>query len=155
MKISNALLKASDARIFYDGTVTEPRLDHPESVAVHRDGSVWCGGERGQIYRLPPDGSRLEEVASTGGFCLGLTFDANDDLYVCDLKHAAVFHVETRTARVRRFADAVPGHRMRVPNHPVIDAKGRIYVSDSHGGAYPGPGGVPRCPGRAGAVVCW
>src|SRR5207249_9724401 len=90
MKMTNALVRASDARIFYDGTITEPRLDHPESVAVHRDRSVWCGGERGQIYRLPPDGSRLEEVASTGGFCLGLTFDANDDLYVCDLKHAAV-----------------------------------------------------------------
>jgi hypothetical protein len=27
-------------------------LDHPECVAVHPDGSVWCGGEAGQIYRI-------------------------------------------------------------------------------------------------------
>jgi len=27
-------------------------LDHPGCVAVHPDGSVWCGGEEGQISRL-------------------------------------------------------------------------------------------------------
>ena len=45
-------LDTSLARIFYDGLLTEPRLDHPEGLAVHRDGSAWCGGERGQIYRI-------------------------------------------------------------------------------------------------------
>jgi gluconolactonase len=41
--------------VLCDGTVTEPRLDHPEGVAVHPDdGSIWCGGERGQIYRIEP-----------------------------------------------------------------------------------------------------
>jgi gluconolactonase len=136
----DSLTEVGRARVFYDGSISEPRLDHPEGVAVHRDGSVWCGGERGQIYRLTPDGSHLDEICSTGGFCLGLAFDPDDDLYVCDLKHAAVFHVETRTGRVRQFADRVPGHRMRVPNYPVVDAKGRIYVSDSHGAKDPGPG---------------
>ena len=42
-------LDASAAEVFYDGLFTEPMLDHPEGLAVHRDGSVWCGGERGQI----------------------------------------------------------------------------------------------------------
>ena len=31
-------------------------LDHPEGVAVHRDGSVWAGGEGGQVYRVAPGG---------------------------------------------------------------------------------------------------
>ncbi|MFM8485773.1 MAG: hypothetical protein ACKOCH_05525, partial [Bacteroidota bacterium] len=49
-------------------------LDHPECVAVHPDGSVWAGGEAGQIYRISPDGRVVEEVANTGGFVLGLAF---------------------------------------------------------------------------------
>ena len=60
------------ARVFYDGLLAEPRLDHPEGLAVHRDGSIWCGGECGQIYRIEPDGSLLEQVVSTGGFSQGM-----------------------------------------------------------------------------------
>jgi gluconolactonase len=128
-------------RVLYDGSVTDPRLDHPEGVAVHPlDGSIWCGGERGQIYRLPPDGSSLEEVASTGGFSLGMAFDADANLFVCDLKHAAIFRLDARTGVVARFADGVPGHRLAIPNYPAFDAVGRLYVSDSHAFGEPGPG---------------
>jgi len=69
-------LDTSSARIFYDGLLTEPRLDHPEGPVVHRDGSVWCGGERGQIYRIEPDGSSMGQAASSGGFSQGMAFDA-------------------------------------------------------------------------------
>ena len=31
-------------------------LDHPECIAVHPDGSVWAGGEAGQIYKISADG---------------------------------------------------------------------------------------------------
>ena len=86
----NTILDTSAARVFYDGLLTDPRLDHPEGLAVHRDGSVWCGGERGQIYRITADGSSIEQVTSTYGFCLGMAFDSEDNLFVCDLKHAAV-----------------------------------------------------------------
>lgn len=129
------------ARVWYDGTVTEPRLDHPECVAVHPDGSVWCGGERGEIFRLDPEGRELRQVATTGGFTLGLGFDgAGELLYVCDLKEACVYRLEVRTGRVERFADGIRGHRLRSPNFPVVDAQGRVYVSDSHGFHDPGPG---------------
>jgi gluconolactonase len=140
MAPTSGLLDASRVSVFFDGTLSDPQLDHPEGLAVHRDGSVWCGGERGQIFRVDPDGTGVEEVASTGGFCLGMAFGGDDDLFVCDLKHAAVFRVETRTGRVARFADGAPGHRLRVPNSPAFDAKGRLYVSDSHHFDRPGPG---------------
>ncbi len=126
--------------MFFDGTLTDPQLDHPEGVAVHRDGSVWCGGERGQIYRLEPDGTSIEEVASTEGFCLGMAFDRDDDLFVCDLKHAAVMRVETGTGRVERFSDGAPGTPLRIPNYPAFDGAGQLYVSDSHEFGRPGPG---------------
>jgi gluconolactonase len=134
------LVNADRVRVLFDGTTTDPQLDHPEGVAIHPDGSIWCGGERGQIFRLPPDGSSLEQVASTDGFCLGMAFDHDANLFVCDLKHAAVFRMVGSTGEVERFADGAPGHRIRIPNYPAFDAHGRLYVSDSHGFGEPGPG---------------
>jgi sugar lactone lactonase YvrE len=129
------------ARVFVDGTLTDPRLDHPECVAVHPDGSVWCGGELGQIYRIEPDGSAFEEVARTGGFSLGIAFDRSaEGLYVCDNKSASVVHVELSSGGVRTFAEGAGGHRLKVPNYPAVDERGRVYVSDSHGFHDPGPG---------------
>jgi sugar lactone lactonase YvrE len=127
--------------VLFEAVTDDLQLDHPEGVAVHPvDGSIWCGGERGQIYRLPPDGSRLEQVASTGGFCLGMAFDADANLFVCDLKHAAVFRLDARSGAVERFADGARGRRLAIPNYPAFDARGRLYVSDSHAFRVPGPG---------------
>lgn len=127
--------------VLLDGTVDEPRLDHPEGVAVDpRDGSIWCGGERGQIYRIAPDGSTREVVASTEGFCLGMAFGPDGHLFVCDLKHSAVLRLDPVTCELDRFADGVPGHRLRIPNWPAFDAVGRLYISDSYDADEAGPG---------------
>lgn len=124
-------------RVFFDGTFTTPRLQHPEGVAVGRDGSIWCGSENGQILRIAADGSGIEEVASTGGFTLGMAFDGERALYVCDLRHAAVFRLELASGRLERFTP--PG--IRIPNYPVVDAaRNRLLVSDSHAFGEPGPG---------------
>ena len=64
----------------------------------------------------------------------------NDDLFVCDLKLAAVMKVESATGRVAKFSDGAPGRRFRMPNYPAFDADGRLYVSDSHAFGVPGPG---------------
>jgi sugar lactone lactonase YvrE len=128
------------ARVYFDGLTTTPRLDHPEGLAVAPDGAVWCGGEGGQIYRVA-DGA-VEQVASTGGFCLGLAFDHEGRLYVCDLAHAAVFRLDPRSATLERFADGVDGHRLVTPNAIAVDARGDLLVTDS---------GVPHEP-RAGLL---
>jgi gluconolactonase len=135
------LLTDDRVSVFIDGTLTEPRLDHPEGVAIHPDGSVWCGGERGQIYRVEPDGNSMVEVTSTGGFSLGMAFDAaGERLFVCDLKHAAVYRVDCRSGRAERFADGGPSGVFRIPNFPALARDGHLYVSDSHGFGDPGPG---------------
>ena len=131
------VLPMSRASVFFDGTFTTPRLQHPECVAVGPDGWIWCGSENGQILRIAPDASAIEEIASTDGFILGLAFDGERALFACDLKHAAVFRLDLRTRELRRFTP--PG--IRVPNFPVVDARwGRLLVSDSHGFGKPGPG---------------
>lgn len=131
------VLPSSRASVFFDGIFSEPRLQHPEGIAIGPDGWVWCSSENGQILRIAPDASRIEEVASTGGFTLGLAFDRDRALFACDLKHAAVFRVDLATRRLDRFS--TPG--VRVPNFPVVDsARNRLLVSDSHAFAEPGPG---------------
>ncbi len=122
-----ALLSLDRASTFYDG------LDHPEGVAVHPDGSVWAGGEAGQIYRVAPDGASAEEIASMGGFSLGLAFSPDASwLAVCDLKGACVWRLDLGTRALRRL-DATPadGAPLSIPNYPVFGPDGTLYVSDS------------------------
>jgi gluconolactonase len=139
-------------RVFYDGTLGDPQLDHPEGVAVHRDGSIWCGGERGQIFRLARDGSTLEQTADTGGFVLGLAFGPSDELYACDLKHRAVFRVDPRTGAVERFTDGGADRPFVTPNCPTVAPDGTVYVSDSHVQGKPGPGVYRFAPDGSGGL---
>ncbi len=134
------VLDADAASVFYDGLLTEPRLDHPEGLAVHRDGSVWCGGERGQIYRIEPDGSSMEQVASSEGFSQGMAFDKEDNLFVCDLKHRGVMKLDTASGSLEKFAGGVDGREISISNYPAFDDEGRLYISDSHAFKEPGPG---------------
>src|SRR5262245_11508442 len=134
---ASPVLPMERARVLFDGIFSEPRLQHPECVAVGPDGWIWCGSENGQILRVVRDGSAIEEVASTGGCTLGLAFDGDRALFACDLKHAAVFRLDLASRQLTRFTR--PG--IRIPNYPVVDReRGRLYVSDSHHFATPGPG---------------
>ena len=131
------ILPTSAARVFFDGTFTETRVAHPEGVAVHTDGSIWCGTEWGDLLRISVDGKTLDKLGSTNGFALGLAFDSAGNCYICDLKHAAVFRYVAATGAVETFASA----GIRVPNYPVVDeARGVLYVSDSRGNNNIGPG---------------
>jgi gluconolactonase len=138
--MNDEVLRGVPMSVLCDGAVTEPRLSHPEGIAVASDGFVWCGGERGEIYRIAPDGSSREIVASTEGFCLGMAFDRQGDLFVCDQKHAAVFRLQTSSGKLELFSDGVSGHRFRIPNYPAFDSAGRLFVSDSWEFGTPGPG---------------
>jgi gluconolactonase len=104
-------------------------LDHSEDLAFDQDGMLWAGGELGQVYRVPEKG-RLEEVTNIGGFCLGLTFSAADDLYICNVKLASVIKVK-KNGKSSLFADHAGTHKLKVPNYSVFDSAGNLYVSDS------------------------
>jgi sugar lactone lactonase YvrE len=130
------LLAMSSARVFFDGIFTTPRVAHPEGVAVHRDGSIWCGSETGDLLRISADGQTVERVGGTGGFLLGIAFDRQGNCFACDLKYTAVFRWDAASHETRRFAAS----GIRVPNYPVVDEeRGWLYVSDSIGEEH-GPG---------------
>ncbi|MCB0568925.1 MAG: SMP-30/gluconolactonase/LRE family protein [Phaeodactylibacter sp.] len=114
------------ASIYADG------LDHPECVAVHPDGSIWAGGEAGQVYRITDGGKKVEEVANTGGFVLGIAFSPGAGwLAVCDLGHKCVWRLDMGSHKLEKFATGAEGEHFNIPNYPVFDAAGNLYVSES------------------------
>ncbi|TDE96063.1 SMP-30/gluconolactonase/LRE family protein [Occultella glacieicola] len=139
-------------RVFHDGTLTDPQLDHPEGIAVHPDGSIWCGGEAGQLYRIDPDGATLEVVATTGGFILGVSLTPGGDvLYACDLKARAVHRLHVATRVVEVFSTG--GDRPFVtPNAIAVAADGTVYVSDSGAQGEPAPGVYRFAPDGTGGL---
>lgn len=131
-------------RVFFDGTTSRPQLDHPECVAVAPDGAVWCGGERGQIFRIEPDGSAMEQVATTDGFVLGIAFGPQGELYACDLRHHAVFRLPAGAREPEPFVTGI-----ETPNFPCVAPDGSVWVTDSGSAEEPtgtihryGPDGV-------------
>lgn len=150
-----AVIPFEQSSVFFHGLFSEPRLNHPEGLAVDGDGNIWCGGEEGEIYRIAADGSSIELIATTGGFTLGMAFDGQGRLYTCDLKHAAVFRLDPTTRALTRFATGDGAATMRVPNVPVVDVQRNcLYVSDSHDFAEAGPG-VWRFDLDSGAGTLW
>jgi sugar lactone lactonase YvrE len=132
-------LAIESARIFYDG-IADHSFRNPEGIALGPDGSIWCGTSTGWVYRIAPDGSSAEQVASTGGFLLGIAFDRNGSLYVCDLLKATVLRLPPGGDAFVPFASPGEG-AIRIPNVVVVDDdRGVVYVSDSHGDHDPGPG---------------
>lgn len=133
------LLGFDKASVFFDATLGPVRLSHPEGLAVAADGAIWCGGDGGEIYRIAPDASGIELVASTGGFTLGMAFDHRGRLYTCDLGNKTVYRLDPQTRQLESFSTG--GGAMRVPNYPVVDAaRSCLYVSDSYGFGGTGPG---------------
>jgi gluconolactonase len=104
-------------------------LDHPEGLAFDGDGVLWAGGEQGQIYRISPKG-KVKTVTTLGGFNLGLTFSARQELFVCNFKLGALIQID-RSGKVVRAWDRVGQYRLRTPNFAVFDREGNLYFSDS------------------------
>lgn len=106
-------------------------FDHPEAVAWGPDGKAYAGGEAGQLYRFALDGSGIEEVARVaGGFMQGLAHDADGNTYACDDKSACVHRI-TPAGDISTYFSGTAEQKIRMPNYPVFDDHGNLYVSDS------------------------
>lgn len=106
------------------------KLDHCEGIAAAADGTMYAGGEAGQIYRISPDGQTVTEIARTGGFTLGITLDGSGNLFTCDMVWHAVIRLDT-SGQLSVFADSTGTRKFRTPNFSVFDSEGNLYVSDS------------------------
>ena len=109
--------------VFADG------LDHPEGLAFDADGDLWAGGELGQIYKINRKG-RVRTVTTLGGFNLGLTFSARQQLFVCNFKLGALIQLD-RSGKTIHSWERAGRYRFRTPNFSVFDREGNLYFSDS------------------------
>jgi sugar lactone lactonase YvrE len=136
------ILQLSTARMLFDASIGAVRLDHPEGVAVQSDGSIWCGGEAGQIYRIPPDGSSLEvRFDDREGFTLALAFGPDGLLYYVDLARRAVRRIDPAGGEPETVvAGSIGGRELELPNAIAFDADGSLYLTESHSATEPGPG---------------
>ncbi len=119
----NPLVPIDRFEVFADG------LDHPEGLAFDADGDLWAGGELGQIYRISAKG-KPKLVTTLGGFNLGLTFSAHQELFVCNFKLGALVHLN-RSGKVLRSWERAGRYRLRTPNFAVFDREGNLYFTDS------------------------
>jgi gluconolactonase len=108
-------------------------LDHPEGIAVTPDGTIFVGGEAGQLFRIEADGT-FTEVMTTGGFLLGLAADADGRIYACDTAERCVWRIDPASqgaGAAEVYSRGAPGRPFRTPNWGCFDARGNLYVSDS------------------------
>lgn len=119
-------LTIDDVSIFADD------LDHPECVVVHPDGSVWAGGEGGQIYRISADGKIVEEINNTRGFVLGIAFSPDASwLAICDSKHKCVWKLDINSNKLEKYAIGADGENFNIPNYAAFTKDGRLFVTES------------------------
>ena len=121
--MSEPLLNIEEFEVFASG------LDHPEGLAFDNDDHLWAGGELGQIYRIDSKGA-VHQAATLGGFCLGLTFARNQNLWICNPGLSALQEVD-RSGRLLNVIDRVGEAKLETPNFSVFDSEGNLYFSDS------------------------
>ncbi len=94
------------------------------------EGAVFTGTEDGSIFRISHDGRRINRVAHTRGRPLGIEYDADGRLLVCDA-HRGLLRVDPEDGAIEVLADRVEGVRMRFCNNAAITEHGQIWVTDS------------------------
>jgi gluconolactonase len=104
-------------------------LDHPEGIAWGPDGSVYAGGEAGQVYRIELDGS-VRTVGVTGGFMYGVALDGDGNVYACDFGRAEVTRMSPE-GEFHTYSAGTSARPIRVPNFAAFDDSGSLYVTDS------------------------
>lgn len=144
-------MESDPLRALAEFVSTTDGLDHPEGVAVGPDGTIYAGGEGGQIYRIGADGA-AQQYASIDAFALGLALDAESNAYVCETTGNSVRKV-TPDGTVSIYTKGVADRPFINPNYPVFDAAGNLYVSDS--GKWNGNNGCILLVRPGGAAEMW
>jgi sugar lactone lactonase YvrE len=104
------------------------KINGPEEVAVDSQGRVYWGTQDGKIMYLLPDG-KPELFAETKGRPLGIQFDKNKNLIVCDAyKGLLSINPQGKINVLATSADGVP---FKFTDALDISSDGTIYFTDA------------------------
>jgi gluconolactonase len=104
-------------------------VDHAEDLAFEEDGTVWCGGEEGQIYRGRLDGEP-EIVARTPGRTYGFALGPDEACYCADVTEPGIYRIEG-DGSVERVSAGTEDRAAVLPNDLALLPSGELLFSDS------------------------
>jgi sugar lactone lactonase YvrE len=104
------------------------KIDGPEEVAVDGQGRVYGGTQDGKIMRLLTDGT-LEAFADTNGRPLGLQFDKNGNLIVCDA-FRGLLSIDPK-GKITVLVTTAEGVPLKFTDALDIAGDGTIYFTDA------------------------
>lgn len=101
----------------------------PEGIMALDDGSLYTADARGRIAHIHPDG-RTEFFGDLGGVPNGICIDSQGRCIVANIGNGQV-QALSRDGGHEVLLTHADGRRMRAPNFPYVDTKGRLWVSNS------------------------
>lgn len=104
------------------------KISGAEEVAVDSQGRVYGGTQDGKIIRLLPDGE-LETFAKTKGRPLGIQFDENGNLIVCD-SYKGLLSIDPH-GNIKTLATSADGVPFKFTDALDISSDGTIYFTDA------------------------
>jgi gluconolactonase len=104
-------------------------VDHAEDLAFEEDGTLWCGGEEGQIYRGRLDGEP-EIVARTPGRTYGFALGPDGACYCADVTEPGIYRIDSE-GEVDRVSAGTAERPTVLPNDLVFLPNGVLLFSDS------------------------
>jgi len=107
----------------------EAEVHGPEATAVDERGRVYTGTRDGHVLRLDPATGAFETLASTGGRPLGMAFDRDGGLYVCDADKGLL--LLTARGELRTLATGHGGVRFGFTDDVDVGPDGTVYFSDA------------------------
>ena len=102
----------------------------PEDVALDPEGRVYAGTDDGSVYRLSPDGRRVDQVGRTGGRPMGIEVLPDGRLLVCDAV-TGLIALDPETGHIETWATSAAGRRLTCLNNASVHSSGDVYLSDS------------------------
>jgi len=104
------------------------KINGPEEVAVDSQGRVYGGTQDGKIMCLLLDG-KLETFAETKGRPLGIQFDKNKNLIVCD-SYKGLLSIDPQ-GKIKVLATSADGGPFKFTNALDISSDRTIYFTDA------------------------
>lgn len=104
------------------------KTNGPEEVALDSHGHVYWGTQDGKIMSLKPDGE-VDTFVDTEGRPLGMQFDTNNNLIVCD-SYKGLLSIDS-LGRIEVLATSAAGVPFKFTDALDISGDGIIYFTDA------------------------